>query len=37
MQLSKDNKDMEIMVNYENRETITLGEVLQYWWGEVCL
>ena len=34
MQLSLENKDMEIMVDYDKRETITLGELVPMWWGE---
>ena len=33
MQLNPQNKDMEIMINYEKRETITLEELLSNWWG----
>lgn len=35
MQLSNENQNMEIMVDYDNRETITLGELLPGWWGDV--
>lgn len=34
MQLSPQNKDMEIMVDYQKRETITLKELMVHWWGE---
>ena len=33
MQLSHDNADMEIMVDYAARETVTLGELMPAWWG----
>ena len=33
MQLSYQNKDMEIMVDYEKRETVTLEKLLPNWWG----
>lgn len=33
-QLNKENENMQIMVNYEKRECITLGELLPAWWGE---
>ena len=33
MQLSKENQNLEIMVNYENRQTIILGELMPNWWG----
>jgi len=33
MQLSIENKDMEIMVDYEKRETITLEKLIPQWWG----
>ncbi len=33
MQLSIENKDMEIMVDYEKRETITLEKLIPLWWG----
>lgn len=34
MQLSPENKDMEIMLDYDKREIVTLKELLPYWWGE---
>ena len=33
MQLAKENENMEIMVDYEKREIITLKEVFPIWWG----
>ena len=33
MQLNEENGDMEIMTNYEKRETVTLKELLPDWWG----
>ncbi len=33
MQLSLKNKDMEIMVDYEKREIVTLKELMPKWWG----
>ena len=33
MQLSLQNKDMEIMIDYEKRETITLEKLIPQWWG----
>lgn len=33
MQLSLKNKDMEIMVDYNKREIITLEELSPNWWG----
>ena len=33
MQLSLKNKEMEIMADYENREIITLEELIPNWWG----
>lgn len=33
MQLSPKNKDLEFMLDYEKRETITLGELMSLWWG----
>ena len=33
LQLSEKNKDMEIMVDYAKRETVTLGELMPDWWG----
>ena len=32
-QLNEENENMEIMVNYENRETITLKELMPNFWG----
>ncbi|HEL2733737.1 TPA: cytidine deaminase [Streptococcus suis] len=34
MQLSAENAQTEIMVDFDKRETITLGERMPYWWGE---
>lgn len=34
MQLSYQNRKMEIMVDYAKRETITLEELLPMWWGQ---
>lgn len=34
MQLSKENRNMEIMVDYDKRETITLEELIPNWWGD---
>lgn len=34
MQLSKENCNMEIMVDYDKRETVTLGELIPNWWGD---
>lgn len=33
LQLSERNWDMEIMVDFETRETVTLGELMPNWWG----
>ena len=33
MQLNLKNKDMEIMVDYEKRETVVLAELIPNWWG----
>lgn len=33
MQLNIKNKDMEIMVDYEKRKTVTLEKLLPDWWG----
>lgn len=33
MQLSEKNKDMEIIVDYSQRKTITLEELMPHWWG----
>lgn len=34
MQLSAENRNMEILVNYDTRETVTLGALVPKWWGE---
>lgn len=34
MQLSERNRDMEILVDYETRDTVTLGELMPAWWGD---
>ena len=33
MQLSLKNKDMEILVDYDKRETVTLEQLIPNWWG----
>ena len=33
LQLNERNKDMEIMSDYENRQTVTLEELMPDWWG----
>lgn len=33
LQLSLKNQAMEILVDYEKRETITLAELVPSWWG----
>ena len=33
-QLNEENENMEIMSNYETRETITLKDLTPRWWGK---
>ena len=33
-QLDESNENMEIMVDYETRETVTLKELMPNWWGK---
>lgn len=33
-QLNEDNENMEILVNYEKRETVTLKDLMPDWWGK---
>ena len=33
MQLDKDSAKIEILMDLENRSTVTLGELTLYWWG----
>jgi len=33
MQLDEANEAMEILVDYEKRETVTLGQLMPMWWG----
>ena len=33
-QLNEENENMEIMVDYETRETVTLKELTPKWWGK---
>lgn len=33
MQLDAGSKDIEILMDYENRRTVTLGELVPDWWG----
>lgn len=34
MELDSANSQLEFMVDYESRKTITLGELMPFWWGE---
>ena len=34
MQLSEKNREMEILVDWEKRQTVTLQELLPRWWGD---
>ena len=34
MQLDKDSKDIEILVNLETKKTVLLKELIPSWWGE---
>ncbi len=34
MQLNRENKNMEILTDYETRENVKLSEVLPNWWGD---
>lgn len=34
MQLDKDSGDIEILLDYENRKTIRLKELIPDWWGQ---
>ena len=31
--LNKENENMEIMADYEKRQTVTLKELMPNWWG----
>lgn len=33
-QLNEKNEDMEFLVDYEKRETVTLKELMPRWWGK---
>lgn len=33
LQLDKRNKDMEIMIDYDKRKTVSLIDLLPEWWG----
>ena len=34
LQLDRGNRDTEIMVDYKNRKTVRLGELMPDWWGD---
>lgn len=34
MQLSPENRHMEVLIDYGRRKTITQGELMPKWWGE---
>ncbi len=33
LELNAENRHLEFMVDYESRKTITLGELMPFWWG----
>jgi|GEM_PF-6174723 len=33
-EVNEENENLEIMVNYEKRETITFKELMPLWWGK---
>ena len=33
LQLNLKNREMEILVDYDKRQTVTLGELMPDWWG----
>ena len=33
MQLNAENKDMEILTDYDTRKTVRLEELIPHWWG----
>ena len=33
MQLDRDSGEIEILLNYETRETVRLRELVPQWWG----
>ena len=37
MQLNKDNKNMEILVDYDSRKIVYLKDLLPNWWGDIRL
>lgn len=34
MQLNEENENMEILLDYESRKTVTLKELMLNWWGK---
>lgn len=34
MQLSQENRNMEILIDYQTRQTVSLKELIPVWWGE---
>ena len=34
LQLSEQNRDMEILVDFDTRETVRLGRLMPDWWGD---
>ena len=34
IQLNEENENMEIMVDYQTRQTVTLKELMPNWWGK---
>lgn len=36
MQLAYENRDIEIMIDFKNRKTILLKDLIPNWWGDKC-
>lgn len=34
LELNDANQDAEVLVNYETRETVRLGDLMPHWWGQ---
>ena len=34
LELNAENKDAEVMMDYDTRKTVKVAELIPYWWGE---
>lgn len=37
LELNVENKDVEVMMDYDIRKMVKVVELMFYWWGEECV